>query len=202
MIIFLISETTQQKPCLMHKKGFQIAGKFKGPSWWIVFWLLSNWRSKLKRDYLLKLIHLDLFYYSMSKASSRFYFTETKKNAVEINGLNSSIISKVDHQMSRNWKKVASSFWKLLTNLVGWKFAYLISQLMTGIRQKLFRLKVYFKPKRKNPDFGVLPVPLLAVSVKIGNLRCQFSSYMHVTNQTFKHYTPMGKYINEKMHCL
>ena len=32
-------------------------------------------------------------------------------------------------------------FWKLLSTLVGWKFAHLISQLMTGIQQKLFRLK-------------------------------------------------------------
>ena len=42
---------------------------------------------------------------------------------------------------TRIWIEVASSFWKLLTNLAGWKLAYLVSQLRTGIWRKPFRLK-------------------------------------------------------------
>ena len=51
------------------------------------------------------------------------------------------IMSKLDHQMSRIWKKVASSFCKVLANLTGWKTEYLIAQLRAGIWRKVFRLK-------------------------------------------------------------
>ena len=38
-------------------------------------------------------------------------------------------------------------FWNyVLTNLTNWKTEHLIAQLRTGFRQKVFRLKVYFKP--------------------------------------------------------
>jgi hypothetical protein len=53
------------------------------------------------------------------------YFTETENH----------------HQMSRIWKKVASSFCKVLANLTGWKTEYLIAQLRAGIWRKVFRLK-------------------------------------------------------------
>ena len=34
----------------------------------------------------------------------------------------------------------------------------------------------YFKPRRKNPDFGFLPDPILPLSVKIGHLQKTFLS--------------------------
>ena len=79
---------------------------------------------------------------------------------------------------------------KLLTNLVGWKLAYLISQPRMRIRQKLFGLKtwpqhvlhaqytereVHVKihypgfSYRKNLDNGFLPLLTLPVSIKNGH---------------------------------
>ena len=55
--------------------------------------------------------------------------------------LKSSIMSKLDHQMSKIWKKVASSFCKVLVDLTGWKTELLIAQLRAGIWRKVFRLK-------------------------------------------------------------
>ena len=42
--------------------------------------------------------------------------------------------------MSKIWKRVASSFCKVLVNLTGWKTELLIAQLRAGIWQKVFRL--------------------------------------------------------------
>ena len=47
------------------------------------------------------------------------------------------IMSKLDNQMSRFWKKVARSFCKVLAYLTGWKTEYLIAQLRAGIWQKV-----------------------------------------------------------------
>ena len=56
---------------------------------------------------------------------------------------------------------------KLLVNLTNWKTEYLIAQLRTGFWQKLFRLKVYFKPRRKNPFLLFLPLTSEPVWLKI-----------------------------------
>ena len=50
--------------------------------------------------------------------------------------LKSLILSKLDHQMSKSWKRIVAH--KLQTSS---KFEYLIAQLRTGFRQKVFRLK-------------------------------------------------------------
>ena len=93
--------------------------------------------------------------------------------------LRSSIMSKLDHKMSRIWKKVASSFCKVVANLTVWKTEYLIAQRRTGIWWKVFRLKhvlkVYFKPSRKK-IFCILPLPILPVRLKILHL-CINSSF-------------------------
>ena len=41
-------------------------------------------------------------------------------------------------------------------------------------------LKVYFKPRKKNPEFGFLPVPILPVSVKIGHLNNGLESTVYL----------------------
>ena len=46
------------------------------------------------------------------------FISPKRKTAIEKSCSKSSIISKVDHQKSRNWKKVLSLLWKLPTYLV------------------------------------------------------------------------------------
>ena len=78
--------------------------------------------------------------------------------------LKSSIMSKLDHQMSKIWKKVASSFCKVLVNLTGWKTEYLIAQLRKGIWRKVVRLKRYPQGEQLYPSgpgrSGTVVVPL------------------------------------------
>ena len=52
-----------------------------------------------------------------------------------------------------------------------WKSEYLIALLRIGFRQKLFRLKVYFKPSRKNLDFFIFTITLRACLAKNSPLK-------------------------------
>ena len=72
--------------------------------------------------------------------------------------------------MSRNWKIVASPL--LETNKVGILDGYLSSWQKSdkNFLDSKQTFKVYLKPRRKNSDFGFLPLPIMPVSLKIGHL--------------------------------
>ena len=57
-----------------------------------------------------------------------------RKNTILEMALKSLILSKLDHQMSKSWKRIVAH--ELQTGP-----EYLIAQLRTGFRQKVFRLK-------------------------------------------------------------
>ena len=69
--------------------------------------------------------------------------------------------------------KLPDHFVKLLTNLAGWKVAYLISQLRTGIWRKLFWLKTCSQGvlQAQRNEIYFFPLPTLPVRLKIHHLK-------------------------------
>ena len=87
------------------------------------------------------------------------------KNTILEMSLKSSILPKLDHQMSKIWIEVAGPLLETISNIDWLKNWDLIAQLRTGIWQKFldskYVLNVNFKLSRKNNNFIFLPVPIL-----------------------------------------
>ena len=101
------------------------------------------------------------------------FISPKRKNTILEMALKPFIISKLDHQLSKSWKLIARHVFE--TNLIVWKTEYLIAQLRTGFRQKLFRLKTC-------PQ-GVLSSELVWLKIlHLSALTWNPSTCFHVTN--------------------
>ena len=98
----------------------------------IIFYTFRNLITNQKK--------IENIFFEKFQNSDVFISPKRKKPVLEM-ALRSSNISKINQQMSKNWKQTAAHELKLLVNLTGWKTEYLIAQLKTGFRQKVHRLK-------------------------------------------------------------
>ena len=99
-----------------------------------------------------------------------------QKITIRTMSLKSSIMSKLDHQMSRIWIEVVSpilvttnKFGSLKSGICTWYFSS-GKEFDENLLDSKHVLKVFFKPSRKKKDFVFLPVPILPVWLKIGHL--------------------------------
>ena len=110
-----------------------------------LFWVFS------KKNFQFFLVDYYISKYIKNKTGKKKNFEKTQNNDMFISpkrkntilemALKSFILSKLDHQMSKSWKGSAAHELKLVTNLTGWKTEYLIAQLRTGFRQKVYSIK-------------------------------------------------------------
>ena len=91
------------------------------------------------------------------------------------------ILSTHDNLMSKSWNRFPDTLLKLLTNLVSWKLAQLISQSRTGIQQQNFRLKGCSQGVLQ----GFLPLPSKSVWLKNDHLIDKFKKLILHKIQVF-----------------
>ena len=103
--------------------------------------------------------------------------------------LKSFILSKLDHQMSNNWKRIAAhelettSKFDLLKN---WVCTWLLSSGQDFSKKFIHSkhvLKVYLKPSRKNPKISFLPLCSKLVRLKILHLRDTYYNFWNTLDR-------------------
>ena len=86
--------------------------------------------------------------------------------------LKSFIISKLDHQMSKSWKRIVAHAFETIIKfdmLKNWVCTWLPSSgqdFGKNFLDSKHVLKVYFKPSMKNPDFFIFTTSLWACLVE------------------------------------
>ena len=130
--------------------------------------ILDIWWSSLDIMDDFKLIFRTVFW--QNSKSWFVYFTETEKyhpgNDLKIIYFIQTWSS--DRQKVENGSSHTNS--NLLVNLTFWKTEYLIAQLRTGFRQKVFRLKTCPQAQYENSRF-LLPLPSELVRLKVHHLK-------------------------------
>ena len=120
------------------------------------------------------------------------FISPKRKNAILEMVLQSFILSKLDHQMSKSWKEIAAH--ELETNsrfdrLKNWVPDCSGQDFGKNFIASKHVLKVCFKPSRKNPDFLYLPLCSVLVFLKIHHLRnfqIGFLCYLQIWHELWK----------------